>query len=309
VLLRVVKWIAVTLALLALVGVRLDLPAADVDGRYATGSSKFETLPDGTRMHYWDRGDASSPVLVLLHGSYDCANTWELWAPLLDRDFRLIVPDLPAHGLTGKTPADDYSIEAMVAAVHDLLGKLGIAHASFAGNSMGGNTAWMYAAAHPEQVERLVLIDSSGYPNDNSVGPRSENAVTRLLYRYGNPSPLIRSGFREAVLDDAIITSDRVERWVSYIRRAGSRDAHHTRAQQRGIANQPFERLRQLQAPTLILWGDKDPLVPVADAKRFDTDIPNSRAIIYPNIGHMPQLEHAEQSAKDVRGFLLGAAF
>jgi pimeloyl-ACP methyl ester carboxylesterase len=193
----------------------------------------------------------------------------------------------------------------MVTAVHGLLTQLGIERASLAGNSMGGNTAWRFALAHPERVERLVLIDASGYPGNPGVGPRSENAVTRVLYRYGNPTPLIRSGFRDAVEDKAIVTEDRVQRWVSYIRRQGSRDAHRKRAEQRAVNDQPFARMTDVRAPTLILWGEKDALVPVAHAARFDQDIKDSRAIVYKGIGHMPQLEIPERSANDAREFLL----
>jgi pimeloyl-ACP methyl ester carboxylesterase len=295
------------LVVVALLGIRFDLPAAEVDATYRTPHSHWTTLADGTRLHYWDRGNPQGKPLVLLHGSYDCADTWELWAPLLERDFRLIVPDLPAHGLTGQTAANDYSIDAMVRAVHSLLQRLALDKVSLAGNSMGGNTSWRFALAHPDKVERLVLVDAAGYPMKDPVSPRTGNAFSRLLLRYGNPGLLLRRGFADAVEDDSIVTDARVERWTAYVRRAGSRPAHMKRAEQRNFAGQPFARIPEIRQPTLILWGDRDQLIPVANAHRFARDLPDAQLIVYPGIGHMPQLEIPERSANATRSFLLAS--
>jgi pimeloyl-ACP methyl ester carboxylesterase len=259
-------------------------------------------------MHYWDRGKKDAPVLVLIHGSYDSADTWELWAPKLDADFRLIVPDLPAHGLTGKTAADEYSIAAMVSSVHALLKQLGIERASVAGNSMGGNVTWRLALAHPELVERLVLIDASGYPGQgDSLTPGGNNPVMMLLRRYGNPERYVRQGLLKALGTDnaALITDARVERSVSHLRREGTRDAHRKRAEQRAAAASPFERIKEIEQPTLVMWGDKDALVPVEHAKRFARDLRNAKLVIYEGVDHLPQLEIPERSVADARAFLL----
>jgi pimeloyl-ACP methyl ester carboxylesterase len=299
------------LALAAVVIVRPDIAADTVDTQYATQHSKFATLRDGTRMHYWDRGPKDAPPLVLIHGSYDCADTWELWAPQLERDFRLIVPDLPAHGLTGKTVVDDYSIGAMVASVHGLLQELGISRASLAGNSMGGNVSWRFALAHPEMVERLVLVDASGYPGRRDlVTPQGNNPVMSFLRRYGNPARYVREGLVKAVGEDhtALITDARVERSVAHLRRAGTRDAHRKRAAQRAADKEPFERIPEIKQPTLVMWGDKDALIPVEHAQRFARDLPSAKLVIYEGIDHMPQLENPERSVADAKAFLLAPA-
>jgi pimeloyl-ACP methyl ester carboxylesterase len=306
---KVLLGLGLVVVLIALFGVRLDLPAEQVDAQYRTPSSRFATLADGTRMHYWDRGDRGAKVLVLLHGSYDSANTWEQWAPLLERDFHLIVPDLPAHGLTGKTPANDYTIDAMVEALHGLLDTLSIARASLAGNSMGGNVSWRYALAYPQQVERLVLVDSAAYPGLKPAGALPlGNPLVRLAYRYGNPRPLVKKGFQDAVVDPSIFTDARIDRATAFLRRAGSREANAKRMAQRAINGQPYQRIREIAQPTLILWGEQDPLIPVAHAHKFARDLPHATLIVYPGVGHMPQLELSERSSRDAREFLLAAA-
>jgi pimeloyl-ACP methyl ester carboxylesterase len=300
--------LAVLLAAASAVVIRPDLSVAEVEATYKKPFSKFATLQDGTRLHYWDRGNASAPVLVLLHGSYDSADTWEEWAPQLENDFRLIVIDLPAHGLTGETPSGDYSADKMAQAVHELVTQVDVKRVHIAGNSMGGRVAWTYAFHHPESVDRLVLVDSAGYPNPNSVNPPATNAVMRWLLRYGNPRRLLRNGFVRAVgaSDEALITDARVERWTAYVRREGSREAHRTRADRGTPMASGQDRIKTIQAPTLILWGDHDQLIPVEHARFFERDLPNDQLIIYDGVDHMPQLEIPERSANDVRAFLAG---
>jgi pimeloyl-ACP methyl ester carboxylesterase len=298
--------LAVLLAAAGAVAIRPDLPIQEVEAAYKRPFSKFATLRDGTKLHYWDRGTTLAPVLVLLHGSYDSADTWEEWAPQLEKDFHLIVPDLPAHGLTGRTKADDYSAEQMANTLHELIEQLDVGRVHVAGNSMGGRVAWTFASAYPESVDRLVLVDSAGYPNPNTVNPTANNAFTRWLLRYGNPKRLIRQGFVRAVgeSDEALITDLRVDRWTAYVRREGSRDAHRKRAEQSAAAKSGQDRIAKIQAPTLILWGDQDQLIPVAHAHFFERDLPDHQLILYEGVGHMPQLEIPERSANDVRTFL-----
>jgi pimeloyl-ACP methyl ester carboxylesterase len=304
---KTVITLTVLLALAAAVVIRPDLSIEEVQAEYQRPFSKFATLRDGTKLHYWERGSASSPALVLLHGVFDSADTWEEWAPQLEKDFHLIVPDLPAHGLTGKTISDDYSADAMAGAVHELIDQLKLERVSIAGNSMGGRVAWVYTAAHPERVQRLVLIDPSGYPNKNSVTPTASNPVMSWLLRYGNPKRLVRQGFVRAVgeSDEALISDLRVDRWTAYVRRQGTRDAQRKRAAQHANLPSGQPRIARIQAPTLVLWGDQDALIPVQHAGFFSRDLPNDTLIIYEGVGHMPQLEIPERSAHDARAFLL----
>lgn len=298
--------LAVLLAAAAAVVLRPDLSIAEVEAAYKKPFSKFATLQDGTKLHYWDRGNASAPVLVLLHGSYDSADTWEEWAPQLENDFRLIVPDLPAHGLTGQTRSSRYTADAMASALHELITQLDVTRVHIAGNSMGGRVAWTYAHQHAENVDRLVLIDASGYPNPNNLTPAANNPFARWLLRYGNPKRSLRNGFVRAVgeSDEALITDARAERWAAYVRREGSRDAHRTRAEQGTPLANGQNLIKAIRAPTLILWGDQDKLIPVEHARFFERDLPNDQLIIYEGVDHMPQLEIPERSVNDVRAFL-----
>lgn len=298
--------LAVLLGLAATVVIRFDRPAEEIDASYRTDQSHFVELADGTRMHYLEAGAADAPVLVLVHGSYDTAFTWEHVMPALAEHFRVIAPDLPAHGLTGRTPADDYTMDAMVGAVHGLVEQLGIERFHLAGNSMGGNTAWLYALQHPERVARMVLIDASGYPSHGSATLTDPNpgAVMRWLYRNGNPVTFVRRGFDNAVADTSLVSDALVQRSVDLLRRQGSRDAHALRREQRHLHEQPFQRIGEIATDTLIVWGDQDALVPVSSARRFHADLKHSELVIYEGIGHLPQLEAPARLTADMQRFL-----
>ena len=96
---------------------RPDVSIDQVEARHRDEHSHFVDLPDGTRLHYLEQGASDAPPLVLVHGSFDSAFTWERVMPKLADRFRVIAPDLPAHGLTGRTRRDRYTMQDMVAAM------------------------------------------------------------------------------------------------------------------------------------------------------------------------------------------------
>jgi pimeloyl-ACP methyl ester carboxylesterase len=293
------------LGVVPFVALRTDLPANEVDTRHRVDASRFVTLADGTRMHYLDAGAKDAPVLVLVHGSFDSAFTWARVMPDLAREFRVIALDLPAHGLTGRTARDAYTMNDMVAAVHGLVEHLGLARFDLGGNSMGGNTSWLYALAHPGHVRKLVLIDAAGYPATGApLVDTNAGAVKSFFYRWGNPALLVRRGMRRAVADPASLPDGYVARSVDFVRRKGSREAHMIRNRVRAIHEQPFHRMGEITAPSLIVWGDRDTLLPVDAAHRFHADLPHSDLRIYTGIGHMPQLEAPGRLIADMRAFL-----
>jgi pimeloyl-ACP methyl ester carboxylesterase len=116
------------------------------------------------QVHVRDEGWAQDPVPVLLiHGTSSSLHTWERWAKDLKKDHRVISFDLPGFGLTGPAPDNDYSIAAYLRFVQSLMDTLGVKKAIIAGNSLGGEIAWRFAADMPQRVEKLILLDASGY--------------------------------------------------------------------------------------------------------------------------------------------------
>ena len=284
-----------------------DEPVEVLAVRWAQPPSRFIAL-DGMRVHYRDEGprDDSLPI-VLLHGTASSLQTWDGWERALRADHRVIRMDLPGFGLTGPSPDNDYTIEAYVRFARHFLDALGVRRFSIAGNSLGGEIAWHVAAAAPDRVSRLVLVDAAGYPMASTsvpIGfrlarmPSMSWVMARIL-----PRAIVRSSVRNVYGDPDRVTDSLVDRYYELTRRAGNRASLPMRfAQSRPGADTLL--LRDLRVPTLVLWGDLDRLIPPENAARFGRDIQGSRVIMYRGLGHVPQEEDPLRSAADVRAFL-----
>lgn len=309
------KLLVTVLLVLALLGgglaslYRADIPVEELLPLYADEASRFADV-DGVRVHYKDEGEG--PVLVLLHGFASSLQTWDGWARELRRDFRVVRYDQPGHGLTGPRPDADYRTEAYADFLGRFLDQLGIESCSLAGNSMGGGVAWLFAARESGRVEKLVLVDAAGAPAPESGAPRQggsavlsfiEAPVIRRLVPRFSPRFLFERALREVYADDSRVTDELVDRYYALALRKGNRDALMARLRARGEDHR--ELLQKLRQPTLVMWGEDDLWIPVADAERFHAAVPGSRLVVYPGVGHLPQEEAPERSAADVRAFLL----
>ena len=141
--------------------VEFDLSFDELKDTYVSPSSQFIDLPDGSRAHVRDEGNRNGYPLILVHGSTASLHTWEPWVKELGNTYRIVSMDLPGHGLTGATPSGDYSRDAMVEFVRDVMDALGIDRAALAGNSMGGGVVAAFAEDYPTRVSHLILISSA----------------------------------------------------------------------------------------------------------------------------------------------------
>ncbi len=292
--------VGIVLALIAS-QIRFDLAVKELKAKYANAASKFLSINDAN-VHYRDEG--SGPILVLLHGTGASLHTWDGWTKELQADFRVVRMDLPGFGLTGPDSSHDYSMKHYGDLLAVFLDSLRLDRIHLAGNSLGGRIAWHFALAHPERLERMVLLDAGGYPTAREpfALKLARNPLTRALARWITPRSLIEKSLLEVYGDDGKVTAELVQRYYDLTRRAGNRAAFIAGANTAYDAE--FERLKHLATPTLIQWGAEDTWIPVADAHRFDADIPNSELIIYEGAGHVPMEEIPERTARDAKIFL-----
>jgi pimeloyl-ACP methyl ester carboxylesterase len=285
-----------------------DIPRANLEAKYAKPPSQFVMIPDGARAHIRDRGPRDATTLVLIHGSNASLFTWERWARQLQDKFRIVTMDMPGHGLTGAVPNKDYSQEGMVKFTLEVVDKLGLQRFAIGGNSMGGAVAARFAEEHPERVSHLILVDAGGLPTKG--GTRIPLAfrlagipfLNRLLLHI-TPRSLVVEGLNDAIVRKKIITRRMVDMYWDFARMAGTREATLIRFRL-PMDNAVKDHIGDIKAPTLILWGKNDNLIPVETAAAFHAAIPGSKVVIYPNTGHLPHEEVANQSAADVREFL-----
>ncbi|ABS62973.1 alpha/beta hydrolase fold [Parvibaculum lavamentivorans DS-1] len=304
--------VVLALAVIVISVLRFDISREELAGKYATGASQFVTLPGGGSMHVRDEGNREGPALLLVHGSNASLHTWEPWVASLGDTYRIVSMDLPGHGLTGRIPGDDYSREGMTQSVHELTEILGIDRFAIAGNSMGGGVAALYALEHPAQVSALILVDAAGVPvprNDDEVPLAFRIArmpVISNVMRYVLPRSLVEEGVRKVFVDQSKVTDEMVARYFDLSLHEGNRDATRIRfASYAGRDEEAFAaRLGGIEMPTLVLWGDKDGLIPVSAAHEFKARIPQAELAIFENVGHVPMEEVPEESAAVVRDFL-----
>jgi pimeloyl-ACP methyl ester carboxylesterase len=290
---------------------RGDISYATLEQRWAAPGSHYVDLPGGEHVHYLDQGNPKGPTVVLLHGFAMSTDTWAAWTQKLGRDYRVIALDLPGYGLTRAPGNKPYSYQAMADVVEAFAQAKHLGKVVVAGSSMGGGVAWRYALSHPERVRGLVLVDSSGWPEvnasvmNNGFVKAGENPVLRPILTQLDNGPTMRMGFRTSFADPSRVDAAYLKRYVDLSRAPGRRAIWF---QTLGDwLRQDFatpERLAAIKAPTLILWGQKDQLLPLADGRKFVADIPGAHLIVYPGVGHLPQEEAADRSAGDVIAFL-----
>jgi pimeloyl-ACP methyl ester carboxylesterase len=286
-----------------------DIPRATLEAKYDAPASEFVTLPDGARAHYRGRGATNAPALLLLHGSNSSFLTWEPWSKKLSDSFHVIAVDLPGHGLSGAVPNGDYSQEGMAKFVGEFADRMHLKTFALAGNSMGGGVAARFAEEHPARVSQLILVDAGGLPFKMGEGEPLAFRLGRIpvinqVLLHVTPRAIVTEGLNKAIVRKAIITDAMTDWYWDFARMEGTRRATMARFQL------PFDtavadHTAALKMPTLILWGDQDRLIPVSVAHDWHKAVPGSTLIVYPATGHIPMEEVADQSAADVRKFLI----
>lgn len=251
----------------------------------------------GTKIHYVESG--TGPVVVLLHGLGGNTTHWAYNINQLAQKYRVIVPDQIGFGKSDK-PLINYRIGTYVDFLDAFLRELKVERASFVGNSMGGWVAAAYSLAHPLKVERLVLVDAAG------LAPAQDFDMSLLM----NLNPSTREGMKELVskvfYNKLIFMSDGFID-ASMAARINAGDGYTIRSITESIIRREDfldNRLSAIKAPTLIIWGREDGLLPLADGQRFQKGIPNSQLVVIEQCGHGPQIEKASEFNAAVLKFL-----
>ena len=281
-----------------------DIPASVLEAKWATPPSKFVVL-DGLRVHYRDEGQG--PAVVLLHANYANLYMWEPWAAALKDKYRVIRFDLSGHGLTGPDATRDYSLERSAATLGRLLDYLKIDKATLGGTSLGGTIAMHYTVAHPERVERLILI-SPGSLEKDVRGRKTARPVPRAadVLIMVTPRALARFLLASNYGDKSKVTEAGVNEWYEFWLREGNRRAMLDRLRQY-VSGDVERTIAAVRVPVLLMWGEKNPRVPVALAYEFQTLLTGSPQVdlkILPGVGHMAVQEAPAETSHIVREYL-----
>jgi len=296
----------VVLALIVIAGIWLYTPdksLAALEAQYATADDHFIPVA-GLRLRVRDTGPKDAPALILLHGFGSSLETWEGWAKILSASYRVIRFDLPGFGLSGPDPTGDYTDARTVAVLGALIDALGLQRANLVGNSLGGKIAWLFAAEHPVRVDKLVLVSPDGFASPGfEYGKPPEVPAVMGVLPYTLPAAMVRMSLRPAYADEAALTPDLVARYRDMMLAPGIRQAILARTRQ-VLLRPPEPVLSRIQAPTLLLWGEEDGMIPFANSADYMKWIPNCRITALPKLGHVPMEEAPERSLAPVQAFL-----
>jgi pimeloyl-ACP methyl ester carboxylesterase len=309
-----VRAFGILLMLTALAVTLTHAPERSVDSlvaRWAPRPSEFMEVK-GQLVHYRDEGPQDDPVpLVLVHGTAASLHTWQGWAGALRARKRVITFDLPGFGLTGPFTGeyahDDYRADTLARFTLDFLDARHVRRFAIGGNSLGGEVAWRVAAAAPERVAQLILVDASGYAFTPLHIPAGFQAARvpgfNRIAEFLTPRTIVEDSVRDVYGDPSRVTGTLVDRYFELLTREGNRHALNARMALIETDLAP-ERIRTIRAPTLILWGAADRLIPPVNAQKFHADIPGSTLVVFPGLGHVPHEEDPSTTVAPVRAFL-----
>jgi pimeloyl-ACP methyl ester carboxylesterase len=282
-----------------------DLERAELEKRYFSSSPQIIDV-DGLKVYYKETGPQGAPALLLLHGFGSSLQAWDDWSLKLEQKYRVIRLDLPGFGLTGASPANDYSEEKDLAILTHFVDKLGLEKFSVVGHSMGGKMAWSLAASQPERVQALVLMAPDGFPETKDIGtkPYEVPAIMGII-KYVLPKYLVRKSIEPAFSDADALNDALVNRYFDMLRAPGVRGAILERSNQT-IYTDPVPRLKAIKAPTLLIWGEQDQMIPSTNAQSYANVLSNSTTVLVPKLGHLLQEEQPEKGLAVVMQFLDG---
>ena len=248
----------------------------------------------GCNIEYLSGGEGEP--LVLLHGFGADKEYWVWPFKYLRRHFRIISPDLPGFGQSGRDPEAGYTVYDQVERVHNFTQAIGLKSYHLGGNSMGGNIAGIYAARYPDEVKSLWLLAPGGVlsalpsereelleRNENILVVDSKEGFDRLMDFCFVKQPHIPGPIKRVLIERSIADHD----W-------------HAKIFQ-DLFDHPASletALKDLPVPTLILWGHQDRLLHVSGAQILKSIMPNAQAIVMPDTGHMPMMEKPKETAE-----------
>jgi pimeloyl-ACP methyl ester carboxylesterase len=274
------------------VGVLFDFSKAQM---FLAGAKSRFTVVDGLRIHYYTMGPADGQVVVLVHGLGGRAEDWQKLAPQLARaGFHIYLPDLPGYGASEKPANFSYSVSDQARIVSGFLDALELKQVDLGGWSMGGWVVQLVAAAHPDQIRRLILFDSAGLyvkPDwDTKLFAPDSAAEIDKLDALLMPHPPHVPGF---VARD-ILRISREHAWI----------IHRAIDSMLTGRDTTDKLLPSLRMPVLIVWGEVDHITPLSEGEKIHRLVPQSQLTVISGCGHLAPNECADKIAPVTVDFL-----
>jgi 2-hydroxy-6-oxonona-2,4-dienedioate hydrolase len=242
-------------------------------------------------------------TLILLHGIGASAERWSRVIPTLSRYYRVIIPDIIGFGYSDK-PAVEYTIDFFIDGFFKVfLDNLGVSKTSIIGSSFGGHVATEFAIRFNRMVEKLVLVSPAGMMKTST--PTLDRYIMAALYPVYEH---VYEAFSEMAYDSHYAVNEEIVMdFVNRMRLTNAKYAFMSTVLGIRYAPKLQGRLSNITAPTLLVWGDNDRMIPMQYAKEYTDEIPENKLVVIKNCGHTPYVEKPFLFNKIVLRFLVGS--
>lgn len=270
--------------------------------RQRAGLTAKEIQIDGLNIHYYEGGPANAETILMLHGFGANRDNWLRFSRYLTDRYHVIAPDLPGFGDSSK-PSASYDVASQAERISALIKTLGIRQLHLVGNSMGGHIAALYAARHPDGVLSLALLDNAGI-----TSPVKSEMFQRI--ERGEPNPLVvrKPEDFDALMHFVFVTPPQLPESLKrhFAEQSLANRTHYDQifAQLREHYVPLEPELPKIQAPTLLLWGDKDRVLDVSSIEVMKPLLKHPSVVIMEKCGHAPMIERPEETAHHYLSFL-----
>jgi len=296
------RWAALLASLLCVIAFAADAPPLRINLDQFDAQKKRVLLPNGEHLAYIDMGDPKGPPMVLIHGYTDNARDWVPLIPFLNKHDRLIVVDIRGHGQSDK-PECCYAKIDFAYDIKLLLDALHIQKADIIGHSLGSMITQVLAEQWPERVRKVILISSTGGPKPGSTPKKPSYDFASDIRKlkepidpdspfmvewWASPTPVNEEFIRRQRRDAAGIP---LAVWLAVLEQGAN-------------ASDIQSNLSKLKAPTLLIWGSKDPIMEEDVRQSLRDALPAAKVKVFEGLGHNPFWEEPEAVAKVVNGFL-----
>jgi len=276
-------------------------PGLILEGMQAAAAHKSQLIKkqidiDGYTAHYYEGGATNGKLLVLLHGLSGDKNSFVSSVSKLTQNYRVILPDLQAHGENAALQSRDHSIKGQVEYLDQLFKSINVRSFVIGGNSMGGHIATAYTARYPEKVKGLILV--------NATGVQLEDESTYEYFPAQVDRAFLKNVFAELFVTPPNFPSPIVDHMAEQLNERISFMNSLIKQVETGEYFRLNESLPNIQIPAMIVWGKQDPIVPVTYAERFNAGLAYSELKVFENVGHYPQFEMPAATQEQMRLFL-----
>jgi len=280
------------------------IPKGEILGKVA--EDRYVTI-ENVNFHYMEYPGPGRDIF-LLHGFASSTYTWEKVIPYLTgKGYHVWALDMKGFGWSDKPEDAKYDTITLMQEVNKWMDVMGLKNVIFAGNSLGGGIAVLMALEHPDKTDKIILIDSAGYPIKKPHVIRIAKIpfageIAKLFFG----RCIVKSTLKEVLYNYEKLTEEKIDAYFHRMSTENALDAQVALARSLDFdaLSTYTKRIPDIKNRTLIIWGENDEWIPLESGHNFKKDLPNSTLVILPECGHIPQEEKPEETAKIITDFI-----